>query len=300
MILNLAHSDKSDIKYEISRFPDGQQTLNLLGLSFGELKHESVEIKSRLNNFRDLELIICANMALRNLGCTEVHLFSPYVSGGRSDRKFQEGGINYLKQVICPIINSQKFTTVSVLDPHSDTLEACINNFIKFDNFRLVDWVIKELNIDVNDICLVSPDAGAYKKVFDLAKHLKIKKIITATKIRDIITGEIIETKIHIDRDVMDKTFIIVDDILDGGRTFIEIAKAIETTIKMTGFIHPTLVKEDKYLICTHGIFSSGYSKLNEHFKTIFTTNSVKEIGELEPDSYGNLNKTNVKQLDIF
>jgi ribose-phosphate pyrophosphokinase len=78
--------------------------------------------------------MICANQALLNLGVGRVHLYVPYFVGARSDRKFQNGGINYLKQVICPIINSQNFFSVTVLDPHSDVLEGCLKNFNKINN----------------------------------------------------------------------------------------------------------------------------------------------------------------------
>jgi phosphoribosylpyrophosphate synthetase len=57
-------------------------------------------------------------MALRNLGVRKINLYVPYFLGARSDRKFTEGGINYLKDVICPIINSQKFKSVTILDAH--------------------------------------------------------------------------------------------------------------------------------------------------------------------------------------
>jgi len=114
-VLDLTNSEKSDIKYKISRFPDGQQsiTLDLENTAF-EPGSQSVTIQSRLNSFLDLELIICANQALIELGTKnkalkpdEIALYVPYFIGARSDRKFLNGQSNYLKTVICPIINSQ-------------------------------------------------------------------------------------------------------------------------------------------------------------------------------------------------
>ena len=157
--LNLVDIDKSDIKYQIQRFPDGQQNIvidNNKGVlskklyldkeqySF-EIPIESVQIKSRLNNWLDLELVVCAVAALRELGVEEIHLYVPYIMGSRSDRKFEEGGNNYLKDVICPIINSLNFKTVTCMDPHSDVLEACIKGFRKESNLDLVKFSL--LNI---------------------------------------------------------------------------------------------------------------------------------------------------------
>ena len=55
MILDLVNIEKSDIKYKISKFPDGQQTVDLLEAPY---IGETVQLISRLNSFKDLELII--------------------------------------------------------------------------------------------------------------------------------------------------------------------------------------------------------------------------------------------------
>ncbi len=267
MILDLVNKEKSFINYEISRFPDGQQSIHLVNVRAALFIDKTVQITSRLNDFKDLELIICANQALRNLGVGHVSLYVPYFMGARSDRQFINTGVNYLKQVICPIINSQNFSRVSVMDPHSDVLEACLNNFSKINNFRLVDFALDKLNGRSSQTAIVSPDAGALKKIYDIAKEYNIKNVTTASKVRDIPTGEVLRTELP----TMDLTdieqIIIIDDICDGGRTFIELAKEIK---KQT----------DKpiYLIVTHGIFSAGYEKLSDELDGIFCTNSFKDI----------------------
>lgn len=295
MLLNLVDPNKSEVKYKISKFPDGQQSLDIQIESSPDIFDQHVRIWSRLNSFKDLELIICANQVLKSLNSRSVSLYVPYFLGARSDRKFQEGGVNYLKQVICPIINSQNFSKVTVIDPHSDVLEACLNNYSKVNNIPLVDDALSYLIKDGEEdqICLVSPDAGAYKKIFDVAKYFNIKRIATANKVRDLSSGLIVATEIpnlpcRITGD--DYKYVIVDDICDGGRTFIELAKVIKE--QRPG--------AEIYLIVTHGIFSAGFSELNKYFDGIFTTNSVKDIGDVEADSMGNLHPTNVKQLNVF
>jgi ribose-phosphate pyrophosphokinase len=62
---------------------------------------------------------------------------------------------------------------------------------------------------------------------------------------------------------------VIVDDICDGGRTFIGIAQ--ELKMKNAG---------DIYLCVSHGIFSHGFDELRKYFKKIFTTNSFKDIND--------------------
>lgn len=281
MILNLAYPEKSEIEFKISKFPDGQQTVDIVinNLS-SSLLMKFVVIKSRLNNFKDLELIICANQAVKNLGAEIVHLYVPYFMGARSDRKFQDGGVNYLKQVICPIINSQNFSSVTVLDPHSDVLEACLKNFNKVDNLKLVDFALESLNGRSSQTLIVSPDAGALKKIYDVAKHFNITNVVTASKVRDVVSGNIVKTELPgmFLSDI--EHIIIIDDICDGGRTFIELAKVIkeQTNIPI-------------YLIVTHGIFSAGLDQLTEYIDGIFSTNSVKDLTTLS--GY-------LKQLNVF
>jgi len=305
--LNLTDLNKSDIKYKISKFPDGQQNIVILSNNRDTFSHieanDSIEIKSRLNNWLDLELIICAVASLRELGVEEIHLYVPYIMGARSDRKFEEGGNNYLRDVICPIINSLNFKTVTCIDPHSDVLEACIKGFKKESNLQLVKFAFNDI---FNLICgetaylkqdkfiLVSPDAGASKKIYKLAEEIGYKgDIIVCSKDRDE-NGKL--TKIEVPLTMYDNKpdLIIIDDICDGGATFINIAKAIEEHEWEYG---------KKYLIVTHGIFSKGYTELSKYFDGIYCTNSYKDI-EIFPTVACTLKLPNginfVKQLNVF
>jgi len=292
--LNLVNEGQNDIKYLISKYPDGQQDLTItkLGVITPVRGVDEVVIKSRLRNFKDLELIICANQTLREMGVKTIKLYVPYFIGARSDRKFVYGGVNYIKNVIAPIINSQNFDSVTVLDPHSDVLEACINNFNKINNFNLVKFALTDIdnkNGAQNRICLVSPDAGAYKKIFDVATHFNIDNIITATKVRDIKTGKIIHTEVPDIDKTKDFKYVIVDDICDGGRTFIEIAKAIKEKDENAKI----------YLIVTHGIFSNSFYELSKLFEKVYSTNSYSDI-DVESHSDYTVSNGFLKQLNVY
>jgi len=281
--LNLTNFEESNIKFFINQYPDGQQSITI----GSPLKVDKVvQIKSRMNSFKDVELIICANQILKDLGAEKVELYVPYFLGGRSDRKFSTGQTNYLKNVIRPIINSQGFSKVIVLDPHSDVLEACLDNFEKINNFSLIDEALSCLIKEDEDdkVALISPDAGAFKKIFDVATKFSIENIITATKVRDMKTGNILHTDVPGIDQHNDVKYVIVDDICDGGRTFIEIAKTIHN-------VRPTA---KIYLVVTHGIFSAGFKPLFEYFDGIYCTNSINDIDET---SFAGIK---VKQLNIF
>ncbi len=289
LLLDLTDISNSDISFKISKFPDGQQSVSITGGFDG---NETIQLSSRMNSFKDIELIICANQALKENGAKNVELYVPYFLGARSDRKFEKGQTNYLKNVICPIINSQGFSKVIVMDPHSDVLEACLTNFHKIDNIRLVDealsYLIKE--DEDNKVALISPDAGALKKIYDVAKHFGISNVTTASKVREMSTGTILRTELPtMDLDGIEH-IVIIDDICDGGRTFIELAKVIKE-------------QTDKpiYLIVTHGIFSAGFEKLSDELAGIFCTDSIKVIdSEIVKVQTKDGNADFVKQLNVF
>ena len=316
--LNLVHPDKSDIKYKIQKFPDGQQNIVIENLekelvwadwhsvgggSIKKWAYPAIQIKSRLNNWLDLELIVCVVASLREMGIQEISLYTPYIMGARSDRKFEEGGNNYLRDVICPVINSLNFKTVTCIDPHSDVLEACIKGFRKESNLRLVNHFREDYAVNhqisatnsLNNCILVSPDAGASKKIYKLAEQIGYKgDIITCSKDRDTegkLTRTVVPITIHGGLGninyYMSRDYIIIDDICDGGATFINITKELKNQ-GVTGKI---------YLIITHGIFSSGFEELSKYFDGIYCTNSYSNIG----DYVGmKAQKTNVKQLNVF
>ena len=273
-ILSLANPEKSDIKFKVSQFPDGQQTVDIDMSTIVEqgmyITDDHVVIESRMNSFRDIELIICANQAIKNIGIPVVDLVVPYFLGARSDRKFVDGGSNYLKSVICPIINSQNFNQVIVLDPHSDVLEACLDRMVKVDNTQLVDFALQ--TIGKEDVVIVSPDAGALKKIYNVAEALQLEDIIIASKHRDVKTGKITSPTVPVNPQHANKKFVIIDDICDGGRTFIEIAKVIRQHFADAKI----------YLIVSHGIFSAGMKPLNAEFDGIFTTNSIRSTDDAE------------------
>lgn len=280
--LNLTNPADSEIKFEISKFPDGQQQLKIINTDNWARyakEYTNFVIKTRINNFMDVELLICAVASLRELGAQNIELFCPYFLGSRSDRKFEQGSNNYLKTVICPIINAIGFGGVKVLDPHSDVLEACLNSFKADSNYNLVHWALQDINKDKEpNYILMSPDAGALKKIYKVAESIKYEgEIITCAKSRGI-DGKIIKTEVpHFD---ITKDVILIDDICDGGRTFIEIAKIIK--LRHEQYERERDEKQNErgklYLVVTHGIFSKGFDELHNYFDCIYCTNSYKNL----------------------
>ncbi len=281
-ILNLVYPERSHIKYDLISFPDSQQLITLKDFSKIENPFEcKVIIKSRLN-WKDLQLIILAQAALRNLGIVNIELYIPYLLGARSDRAFSENGINYLRDCICPIINFLGFSKVIVTDPHSNCTETALKNFSKKSNSEIVKWALEQIMEKSPKLVWLIPDKGAAEKARQTIVEVNFQNpIVYCDKDRDVHTGTILKTKVETP-DFEGDDIVIVDDICDGGRTFIEIVK--RSKILGCG---------KAYLIVTHGIFSQGFSELSEYFEEIYCTNSIADfVGEKE--------KPWIKQLNIF
>jgi ribose-phosphate pyrophosphokinase len=120
------------------------------------------------------------------------------------------------------------------------------------------DWVDETLKI-CEPYYQNIKSQGAYKKIFDVAKEFKIDNIVTATKVRDLKTGKILHTEVPTPEMHNDIKYVIVDDICDGGATFLNAAEEIR---KYT--------QASLYLIVSHGIFSAGTKKLLDVFADVY------------------------------
>ena len=283
--INLVNVSKGTIGYKRVQYPDNQQDI-IINEEVTD-NPGPVTIKSRFSKWSDYEIIACTVSALRRLNYKEIHLYCPYLMGGRSDRDFSrgKGGTSYLLDVVKPAIDLLGFQTITVIDPHSDVMGAILNLRPK-DNLELVAWSLLDMNI--KDICIVSPDAGASKKIYDLLKDGGIEtELIIAGKHRDVTTGSLLGFDVPVLPGQVNKPLVWIDDICDGGGTFIGEAKEADKNGHLG----------DKYLIITHGIFSQGFAALTKYFDGIYSTNSYSSFGDIAGN---NEERTLLKQMDIF
>ena len=192
-----------------------------------------------------------------------IKLYLPYMPFSRQDRRVSETTSSALK-VFAKMVNAMGFSGVKTMDAHSDVCEAVFDHLDNHDNKKLVQMALAAHAREA--ITFLSPDAGAAKKIPSLIQSLDTSDITISTeyaqKHREVLTGKITHTSVPDGLGGAD--IIIVDDICDGGRTFIEIAKALpqDTT---------------KHLVVTHGIFSQGTDVIFDHFDTVTTTDSFPQ-----------------------
>ncbi|WP_052071036.1 hypothetical protein [Rhodococcoides fascians] len=180
----------------------------------------------------------------------------PYLPGARQDRGFPWGA-----EIYADLINLINADEVICLDPHSDVGPFCTNNVVEIPSTEIaVDAATNYAELQYTGI--IAPDKGARRRAAHVAHALKLP-FIQAGKRRDPATGALSEfvcPKLD-----PEGNYLVVDDICDGGGTFVGLAKAID--------LHP----EQLGLFVSHGIFSGSWEKfraLNAHYGEIFTTDS--------------------------
>lgn len=223
-------------------------------------------ISERINSYEDLFYIRSIADIIQTMGIQRLavynRLFIPCMFGQRSDRRFDRMQSFDLK-LIADIINECKFEEVEIFDPHSDVVLGLINGSYKRSSLQYVEQAVEDIT-DKNKgpLALISPDAGAYKKVFEYGQTLG-REVLAAVKHRNY-SGEVV---LNFTGDVAHKNCLIVDDLCDGGLTFTTLAEELHKRGALKIFLY-----------VSHGIFSKGFSELAKRIDHIYTTNSVKDI----------------------
>lgn len=203
-----------------------------------------------------MELILLTDALRRRYGDdADLRLTCPYLPYARQDRVCAPGEALSLR-VMCDLINAQRYREVEVWDAHSDVALALLDRAHSVPQEAFVSRISFG-----SEAQIIAPDAGAMKKIAAVSKVTGLP-YIRADKTRDAATGEITGTQLYAPMGG-DWDALIVDDICDGGRTFIELAKVIRQHTK--GSI---------VLYVTHGIFSRGLDVFDGLIDRVYTANA--------------------------
>jgi ribose-phosphate pyrophosphokinase len=236
----------------------------------GGLINEINEVIVRTSAVGELVEALFFVDALRYRGKLCRHLILPYVPGARQDRLNDSGDHLFTLKSVAEMINARNFLTVTVLDPHSDVAPALIDRCVVRTAadvlWHHLDRGLAPVPWDV----IIAPDAGAAKRAYAVAQMLKLP-VIQGEKHRDVATGKL--SGFALSQAAVDAVTwgantivphgLVVDDICDGGGTFLGLAEVI-ARVGMTA---------DLYV--THGLFTQGTEKLLDAYQTIYTTDSL-------------------------
>lgn len=239
--------------FDVLRFSGGEMHVRLTNVT--SMPPDCISAFVRCSD--DLMVLLLLTDAIRRAGAEEIDLLLPYLPYARQDRVCAPGEALSLR-VMCDLINAQKYRAVNVWDAHSDVALALLD---RVTNIGPARFLKRSYDLPHTNTVLVAPDAGAIKKVAEVGKSLRMP-YVRADKTRDASTGEITGTVVYGEH-IGDKDFLIVDDICDGGRTFIELAKQLRP-----------LTRGKVKLYVTHGIFSKGTDVFDGLIDHVYVANS--------------------------
>lgn len=245
--------DGQSVAFSQSTFPGGEIHVRLPETLLGR---HSIVIQAALHSSNDVMALLMLTDAARRAGANEISLQIPYLPYARQDRVSNPGEALSLR-VMCDLINAQSYRAVEVWDVHSDVGAALLDRVTVVQAAELLQGAA----IDFSNAVLVAPDAGAIKRVSAVAKHFGAS-MIRADKSRDTATGTITGTLVYSEH-IGKRDFLIVDDICDGGRTFLDLAKVLRP-----------LTEGKIMLYVTHGIFSKGTDVFEGIINEVYVANS--------------------------
>jgi len=241
-------------------FPGGEAHIKGGEEQVGKFDYQIADLRGA--DPRDLIMAVAWAQVVHERGEKAV-LFLPYLPGARADR-----GVPNL-HVYTTMIFEVEADQIIYLDPHSPEWirdYTSMDDITKITEFPFTRIIKREVQNGDHDsgphpyTGVIAPDHGAVDRASKAARAMGVP-VYKAGKTRDFETGKL--TGFHMEDELpAEGKFLIVDDICDGGGTFLGLAGAIG------------LPPERLDLWVTHGIFSKGLWELSETFGEIHTTDS--------------------------
>jgi len=259
---------------KIHRFAGGEIHVQLADFPASARR---VLLAHRVNSSDNLlELLLAADAVRGAAPGAAIDLFMPYIPYARQDRRMVPGDPLSIR-VFANLINACGFGEVFVLDPHSDVAPALIDRC----HARPVHHHVAAALQQTAATKVVIPDAGAAKRVHGIMDRIENGsrfETIQAMKTRDVRNkGAITGMSLAGEPNVKGESCLIVDDICDGGRTFLELCKLLRR--HGAAAVHLYVVR---------GIFSDGLagllscSEAEGRLDGVATTNSIRGLPPTE------------------
>lgn len=235
--------------FSVMHYPAGESHVELVKRPSDRVVYI---IAGRVNNFESLMNCVTGHRILVRQGFAP-EWFIPYFPFGRHDRRIDK---NDGLELGLAMEMAAELNPVT-LDPHSDVLGQ-MRHIPQAEVVKL--WEDKGM-FPNGDVVFVIPDAGATKKAFT---WLNGRPAVQGFKHRDMRTGKLSGFGLAPSAEnflLKGTNCVIVDDICDGGGTFLGLADVLKD------YGVDTLT-----LAVTHGLFTQGTNHLFEKFDNIVST----------------------------
>jgi len=250
-----------DIPCKVWKFPTGEIGFKFTDISLIIKGQSKYEINCKFESNDDIFAAIQAVDALKNLNVNSesIILFLPYLPYSRQDRICHEGEAFSLG-LFAQILNSLG-VTICTLDVHSEVAFGQIPMLENATQYECA-WYLPKFGT------LIAPDKGAKLKA---KQHAQVNGYsFDKTEIVCLEKQRIGSSIVYMDYefDAIKGTACIVDDLCDGGGTFLACADMLRRT-------QPNLTELSLYI--THGFFTAGIDKLKEKFNNIYVCNLMSK-----------------------
>ena len=205
---------------DVSRFSDGEVFVqineNVRGQDVFVVQPTCPPVNDTL-----MELLVMVD-AFRRSSARRITAVLPYYGYARQDRK-QQSRVPITAKLVADLVTSAGIHRVLALDLHAGQIQGFFN--IPVDHLFaapvLIDYLAKK---DLQDLVLVSPDAGGVERARAIAKRLKAGLAII-DKRRDMAN---VAAFMHLIGDVKGKDVVIIDDMVDTAGTLIQAVDALK------------------------------------------------------------------------
>ncbi len=205
---------------DVSRFSDGEVYVQINESVRGEdvfiIQPTCPPVNDNL-----MELLVMID-AFKRASARRITAVLPYYGYGRQDRKAQSR-VPITAKLVADLITAAGATRVLAVDLHAGQIQGFFN--IPVDHLFaapvIIDYLAKE---ELEDLVLVSPDAGGVERARAIAKRLKAGLAII-DKRRE---GNNVAVFMHLIGEVKGKDVVVIDDMIDTAGTLIQAVEAVK------------------------------------------------------------------------
>lgn len=239
--------------YKVITFPDGEVHLELTK----PIKDVMVDVKCRITNANDLFLLMQLSDILKRQEVRIHTLTIYYLMGMRCDRVFEINRPFTLK-VVADVINTLDVCEVNLIEPHSYRSESLLKSSASVE---MTAAIARHLHDADKELLFVAPDRGAvdrYENFFAFS--------VFCSKVREASTGKMLDFKVEQSIPVKGTDLLMIDDLCDGGSTFVGLAPKVRE-----------LEPKSLSLAVTHAVQLDGIKRVAEVYDKVYITNTYKE-----------------------
>jgi ribose-phosphate pyrophosphokinase len=247
-------------KMKLWKFPAGEVGVKLENIKIDRTSIVTFDVEYQ--NSDDIMYMLNLYDALQHK-CAEFqgcYFYIPYLPYSRQDRVCHEGE-SFALNVFGQVLGLMPLANFFVDDLHSHVSKQVVPNLVEAPQYAFTSrLLVKDFDF------FIAPDKGAASKISNLQGDNKdgIEQVVTLNKVRK--DGKVIYEDYKFD--TLYGKVCVVDDLADGGATFIALGEMLKRT-------QPNITSYALYV--THGLFTKGLSELESVYSEFYVGNLVNK-----------------------